>query len=383
MDEMTAVLLGLIRSGHASSRADLVRESGYARVTVTRRLEKLLTSGLVAEVGSVQEARGRPTIQLGLNADRGALLGADIGGSHARVAVLNLAGQILQVVDRDIDINAGPDAILGMVADQFTRLLQERQLTGADAWGIGIGLPGPVEQATGQVVSPPTMRGWDGADIPRFFASRFDAPVAVDKDANIMALGEFHALAEPVRDMLMLKIGMGIGAGIIAHGRILRGGQGAAGDLGHLPRPGGARCRCGQEGCAEATAGGWALAHELRARGFTQVHSSQDVLTLAQTREAAVLDLLGHAGRRLGEVLADAIGVLNPSLVIVAGNLAPAGEELIGAIRERIYELSHPLATKKLQIRLGALGADAGLLGAGRIAADAAFSGERVAALVN
>jgi predicted NBD/HSP70 family sugar kinase len=226
------------------------------------------------------------------------------------------------------------------------------------------------------------MHGWEGFRIGDEMESRTGAPVSVEKDANLLALGEYDALVHGEQDVIVLKVGMGVGAGIISHGSLLRGDQGAAGDLGHLPRHGGPSCRCGQEGCAEATAGGWAIAREL-ARDGIRVRTSQDIVQLARRRHPLVLDLLRAAGLRLGEVLADAVGILNPALIVVGGNLASSSDIMLAAIRERVYEDAHPLATRSLRIELGALGDRAGLLGAGRLAADTAFAGPRVAALVN
>ncbi len=382
MDDITATLLGLIRSGEAASRAQLVRATGLARATVAHRLDLLLAAGLVRVDALVRDTGGRPADRLVLNESRGWLLGADVGGTHIRTAVMDLQGAILDVRDHELDVDEGPERVLGLVRNDFVELLEARSANPVDAFGIAIGLPGPVEQSTGRVVSPPTMRGWDGAAVPDFFAELFAAPVVVDKDANIMAIGEHSALAQPVDDVLLLKVGMGIGAGIIANGRILRGMQGAAGDLGHLPRKGGAPCRCGQEGCAEATAGGWAIVRELHAAGRRDAVSSADLVALAQARDPLVLELLRSAGHRLGDVLADAVGVLNPGLVIVAGNLAPASDDLIAGIRERVYESSHPLATKNLSVELGLLGPDAGLTGAAVLAGDAAFAGRPLRAIV-
>jgi predicted NBD/HSP70 family sugar kinase len=195
-------------------------------------------------------------------------------------------------------------------------------------------------------------------------------------------VGEYYALDHRPEDMVLLKMGMGIGGGVIARGRILRGAQGAAGDLGHLPQRGGARCRCGQEGCAEATAGGWVIAETLRRNGFPQVHTSHDIVRLARSGEALVHELLRQAGRRLGEMLVEVIGVLNPSTIIVGGNLAPASEDLLFSLRERVRELSHPLAVRDLRIVLGSLGPDAGILGASRLAAETAFDGPVIAGLI-
>ncbi|GAA1842849.1 ROK family protein [Microbacterium koreense] len=383
IDEITAELLGLIRSGRAQSRAQLGQLSGFARATVASRLDLLLSADLVKFDEFLRGTGGRPASRLVLNARRGVLLGADIGGSHTRVAVYDLHGETLAVSDHVIDVNDGPRSVLGLVGREFDLLVSSHGFAATDVLGIAIGLPGPIEQATGRVVRPPTMRGWDGADVRGIFRRRYPrVPVAVDKDANIMAVGEYHALADPPPDVLLLKVGMGIGGGIIANGQVVRGGQGAAGDLGHLPRTGGAPCRCGQDGCAEATAGGWAIAHELRAAGFSHVRTSQDIVDLVRDGQPTAVALLHRAGQRLGEVLSEAIGVLNPSVIVVGGNLAVANDDLLNVIRHQVATHSHPLATKGLRIELGVLGRDAGIRGAGRLAADAAFEGEALAALL-
>lgn len=373
MDEIGARLVGLVRSGEAATQAQLIRASGFARATVASRLEALVASGVLVEGELVRDTGGRPAAQLMINSRRGVLLGADVGGSHARIAAFDLRGRLLEVDDHVVSITAGPDAVLGLLAGEFESLTTAHGYRHDQVRAIAVGMPGPVEQSSGRIVSPPTMPGWDGTDVRSYFAARFDAPVVVDKDANIMAIGEHRVLDDPIDDMLLLKVGMGIGGGIIANGRILRGSQGAAGDLGHLPRRGGAPCRCGQEGCAEATAGGWAIARELRDRGYPDVRTSRDIVELVRSREPLALELLRRAGLRLGEVLAEAIGVLNPSRVIIGGNLSAAGDELLAAIRERVYDQSHPLATKNLRITLGELGDDAGIMGAAELAGDAAF----------
>ena len=382
MDTTTGRLLELIRSGHAVSRAQLVQHTGLARATVTSRLERLRNAQLVVRDDVVRDTGGRPAERLVVNPGRGYLLGADIGGSHARIGLLDLNGRALDVSDHVVDIDSGPERVLEVVYQAFQAILTAHGVSTDQVFGLALGVPGPVDQRTGRVAGAPTMSGWDGFDITGYFVDRVGAPVAIEKDANIMALGEYKALGDTDPHLIVLKVGMGVGAGIIYRGRIFRGSQGAAGDLGHLPRRGGPPCRCGQEGCAEATAGGWAIAQQLRERGVAEVTSSSEIVELAQARNPVVLDLLRQAGNRLGEVLAEAVGILNPSMVIVGGNLATSSDVLLAGIRERVYEDSHPLATRNLRIELGRLGDDAGLAGAGQLAADVAFRGPRVAQLL-
>ncbi|MGF3057563.1 ROK family protein [Microbacterium sp. YY-01] len=382
MDDTTGQLLELIRSGQAVSRAQLTLQTGLARATVASRLQLLLDSGLVIRDNLVRDTGGRPAERLVINPARGYLLGADIGGSHTRIALLDLRGEVLATSDTVRDINDGPEIVLTEVCGGLEDLATNAHVPMTSVFGAAFGLPGPVEQIHGRISGAPTMHGWDGFPVIDFVQDRLGTPVAIDKDSNIMALGEYHALESPDRDLIVLKVGMGVGAGIITDGRIFRGSHGAAGDLGHLPRRGGAPCRCGQEGCAEATAGGWSIARRLREMGLSDVTTSQDIVRLANARDPATSGLLRQAGNRLGEVLCDAIGILNPSMVIVGGNLA-VSDVLLAGIRERVYEDAHPLATMALRIERGRLGDAAGLNGAGQLAAGVAFTGPRVQQLLS
>ncbi|WP_161958577.1 ROK family transcriptional regulator [Ornithinimicrobium cavernae] len=372
------ILLELLRDDTSLTRAQIVARSGLSRVTVTQRLNALVEAGYVVVQPSTARTGGRPAEVLALNPHRGRLLAADVGSSHARLGLADLTGKVVDHLDLDLNVDDGPDPVLSTLDEAFSQLLAQSNVEPATVLGVGVGMPGPVEYSTGRLVSPPTMNGWDGVDVRAHFARSFGAPVQVDKDANIIALGVQRVLDPPVEDVLVVKVGMGIGCGIISRGAILRGAHGAAGDLGHIPRPGGELCRCGQHGCAEATAGGWAIAARLRDSGHADVHSSADIVALASRRDAQALALLRAAGQRLGEVIAEAIGVVNPALVVVAGDLARAEEPLMAGVRERVYQRSHPLATRDLQIITSPLGAEAGLRGAAYLASDVALEPSRI-----
>lgn len=372
-------LLALLRHGRALTRAQIVEESHLARATVAHRLDQLTRAGFVTAASDALVTRGRPAERLRLDPSRGCLLAVDLGSSHVRVGLADLDGTVLSTHDEDIDVDAGPDVVLPRIEQLLQELLADDS---PELLGIGVGVPGPVEQSTGRLVSPPTMDGWDGIDVAARLGEHLTAPVAVDKDANIIALGVHRELRgqgdDEADDMLVVKVGMGIGAGIISRGEILRGARGAAGDLGHIPRETGPICRCGQTGCAEASSGGWALVRRLRETGRSEVRSSADLVALAHAGDAEVLALLDAAGQRIGDAVVEAVGVLNPAVVVVGGNLAEAGDVLVGRIRERVTERSHPLAARDLRIIDSPLGADAGLRGAAELAADAALSPERI-----
>jgi hypothetical protein len=182
-------LLRLIRDGEAVTRADLVRRTGLARSTVAQRLEVLLAHELVYEAGGSASTGGRPPTLLAFNQGAGLVLVADLGATHSRLVASDLAGVPLAEVTYDMDIAQGPETVLPWVHERFLDLLKDVGRAARDVRGIGVGVPGPVAFSRGEPVAPPIMPGWDGFSIPGWFAAHYDAPVLVDNDVNIMALG--------------------------------------------------------------------------------------------------------------------------------------------------------------------------------------------------
>ena len=211
----------------------------------------------------------------------------------------DLVGAPLTELALDMDIADGPDRVLAWLDERFAELLATAGKTPQDVRGIGIGVPGPVAFATGQPVNPPIMPGWDGFSIPDWFADRYPAPVLVDNDVNIMALGEHFSHWRDTDHLLFIKVGTGIGCGIVAGRLIHRGAQGAAGDIGHIRVPGNEEvlCRCGNVGCLEAIAGGRALARRLSEAGL-KAADSRDVVR-ARARRGAARRPHGARGRPL------------------------------------------------------------------------------------
>jgi predicted NBD/HSP70 family sugar kinase len=358
-------LLHLIREEVAVTRADLARVTGLARSTVAQRVDALLANGLVRDTGGSVSTGGRPPAVLAFNRDAGVVLVADLGATHARVAVSDLAGTPLAEGAADLDIALGPERVLEWVHDSFTKLLREAGRSGADVRGIGIGVPGPVEFETGHPVNPPIMPGWDDFPIPEWFDGRYGAPVLVDNDVNIMARGEHRVHWRATEHLLLIKVGTGIGCGIVADGHIHRGARGAAGDIGHIRATSSEDvvCRCGNIGCLEALAGGQALAERLAAQG-ADASRSRDVVRLVRSGHPGAIRMVRDAGRTLGEVLAGTVNFFNPAVIVIGGDIAEAHEQLLAGVREGIFSRSLPLATRDLRIVPSRLGDRAGVIGA-------------------
>jgi predicted NBD/HSP70 family sugar kinase len=372
-------LLQLISSGQATTRAGLASVTGLARSTVSQRVDALIASHLVYEAGGGTSTGGRPPVVLAFNRTAGLVLAADLGATHCRLAVADLGAHLIEETTDDLEIAKGPDHVLSWVADRFEELLARCGRSAADVRGIGIGVPGPVDFHTGQAVNPPIMPGWDGVSIPARLQARFDTPVLVDNDVNIMALGEWSTTWPEVDHLLLIKVGTGIGCGVVSRGQVHRGADGAAGDIGHIRLSGhdDAICRCGNLACVEAVAGGAALAQQLRADGF-DARSSRDVVRLATEGNAVAVRRVRAAGRLIGEVLASLVNFFNPNVVVVGGDLAEVRDQLLAGIREVVYQRSLPLATRRLQIAQSTLGDRAGAVGAAVMAVERALSPEAV-----
>ena len=376
-------MLHLIRDGEAVTRADLARRTGLARSTVAQRVDALLAHELVYEAGGSESTGGRPPTVLAFNHRAGVVLVADLGATHSRLAVSDLAGEPLAEVTRDIDIGLGPEAVLEWVQDEFTKMLRKIKRKVDDVRGIGIGVPGPVAFATGQPVSPPIMPGWDGFSIPGWFAQHYDVPVLVDNDVNIMAVGEHWTYWRDTEHLLFVKVGTGIGCGIVAGGHIHRGAQGAAGDIGHIRLTGhdDVVCRCGNIGCLEAVAGGRALAMKLTEAGI-EAKTSRDVVELVRAGNPIATRMVREAGRALGEVLAECVNIFNPSAIIIGGDLGQVHEQLLAGVREVTFRRSLPLATGELRTVASQLGDRAGVIGAAIMVLEHVLSADAIDALI-
>ncbi len=374
-----------LRDGKPRTKAELAELSSLARSTITVRVDALLASGLLAPVGEAASTGGRPPTRFALNEGGHAVLAIDLGASHAAVAVVDLAGKILEESSIESDIADGPTVVLDRVTDMANELLGKVGMKAGHVVGIGIGVPGPVEHSTGRPANPPIMPGWHEFDIPAHLSREFPVPVLVDNDVNVMALGE-HVSAWPDEEhLLYVKVATGIGAGIISNRRLTRGARGTAGDLGHVRVADASEtvvCRCGNIGCLEAVAAGPAVAARLQTAGL-DISSSQDVVDAVLHGDVTAIQEVREAGRSIGSVLATCVSLLNPSVIVIGGSLSRAGEYLIAGVREVVYQRSLPLATSQLRIVATTTGQRAGILGAAALVLDEVLSPQAVVALVD
>lgn len=378
-------LLELVRSGRAITRGALQQATGLSRATVGQRLDRLFRAGWLREGagGPVDSPLGgRPSITLEFDDSHAVILAADLDTRHARAAVLSLTGEILAEHSGTLVIEDGPEVVLGELGHWFAELLEKAGHRADEVCGIGLAVPGPVDSETGRVVQPPIMPGWDGYDIrgrlSRAFTEHTGAsavPVLVDNDANLMAYGEQRTGHPDCSAFVLIKVSTGIGAGVVVDGSIFRGADGGAGDIGHIRVGAEALCRCGSYGCLAAVASGGAVARRLAEAGVPAA-SGSDVRDLLASGHPEAAALAREAGRRVGDVLATVVTLLNPGVLMIAGDLA--GTPFLTGVRELLYQRALPRSTAHLDVVTSRLGERAGLVGAGALVVEHLYAPERV-----
>lgn len=372
----------LIRDREATTRSDIGRITGLSRTAVTLRVGQLLDHGLVVERAEGSSTGGRPPVRLQFHAEGGVVLAAALGASRAQVAVCDLAGRVLAETGLSVDLTEGPESVLTSAVKHLDNLLAEAGRDEKDIRGIGVSVPSAIDVGTGRSVSPSVQPGWSDVVIPDYFTSRFPVPVRVDNDVNVLALAE-HKMYAGVDDMLVIKASTGIGAAILAGGRLQRGAAGASGEIGHIKvcGGGGVLCRCGNQDCLEAVASGWALMRQMSERG-RPVADTRAIAELVRAGDPDALRLVREAGRRIGEVVAGAVNLLNPAMIIIGGDLAHAFEPLVAGMRELIYQRSTALATRSLRIEPSVLHEQAGVSACAVMVLDDVLSSGAVDALI-
>ena len=370
-------LLWLVRTGRARTRGELQSYTGLSRSTVTQRLDVLRTAGYLRACGVEESTGGRPAELLEVDTAHGVVLVADLGGNHARAAVVDLGGQPLAEEHEPIKIATGPDAVLSWIDGAFRRVLARTGWDAERVRGIGVSVPGPVEVDAGMVTQPPIMPGWDGYPIAERLRRSWDRPVHVDNDANLMALAEQTVHYPDCPSLVLVKVATGISAGVVIEGRVYRGIDGGAGDIGHirLYEHREARCECGLYGCLAAVASGLALAQRLTASG-TPTSSGAELVERIRSGHAEAVHLARTAGKLVGEVLSTVVCMVNPAVLVIAGDLADI--HFVTGVREVLYQSALPRSTRHLEVTASRLGARSAVLGGYAMVVDQLYAPDAV-----
>jgi glucokinase-like ROK family protein len=352
------------------TRVDLAKQMNLTRAAVSAIVNDLLACGVIQESTNRVSSTGRPPIVLEINPKRGYVAGVDMGATHLTVMIANSAAHILEEKEIPFDIGQGPETCLEQADTLLRELLEKARLQIGDILAVGVGVPGPIVAEAGMVLSPPIMPGWDRFPIRSTLEKRWGCAVALNNDAELGAVGEWaYGAGRSVRNLAYIKVGTGVGAGLLLEGHIYRGATGSAGEIGHITiDENGRLCNCGNRGCLETVAGGIGIAQIAReavqSKKVTQLASiaplehltAQDVATAARRGDLVAQQILAQAGAYLGIAVAGLVNLINPDMVVVGGGVAQIGDLLLEQIRLAVKKRSLPAAAQKVQITTALLG---------------------------
>jgi len=369
--------LDLIRfSMGGIARVDLARELNLTRAAVTSIIQDLSKAGLVREVGS--QPSGRKPVVLEINPNFGKVIGIDLGATHMTLIVANCAGQVIREVETPLEINDGPQICLAHVLDQVHRVLDDLNIPLSAVKAVGMGVPGPVVSEKGLVSSPPIMPNWDNFPIRDYMVEQLGVPVALGNDAELGALGEWaYGAGRGEKVLAYIKVGTGIGAGLLIDGKVFHGATGTAGEIGHIviDRKG-PKCTCGNYGCLEAYAGGRAIAR--RAQDFVSKNQrsrlaeiqpveairAKDVIAAARRGDLAAQQIIKEVGYAVGSALSSLVNLFNPSMIVVGGQVSQCGDLFLEPMRKAVDEKSLRVAADHVCIAAAYLGRRSSGIGA-------------------
>jgi predicted NBD/HSP70 family sugar kinase len=363
-------VIDALRRVGTASRSELARATGLSRTTVSTVVSDLQERGLVveqaAEDAPVQAGRGRPPVLVRLDVAAGAALGVAFSHADVRVAVADLSSSVLAEQQRECDVaNRPAEAAFAVASELVDAAIAE---AGVERWrlvGCTVGVPAPLDRASGVVAAPVILPGWADVPVAGLLSEQLDLAVHVDNDANLGAVGEqFFGAARGMDDFVYVKLSTGVGSALVLDRRVYRGATGVAGELGHVQvQDDGEVCRCGQRGCVGPFASTDGLLRLLAATHGPEL-TIEDVLELLASGDLGTRRVVNDAGRSLGRVLADLCNHLNPAGIVLGGELSAAGEPLLAGIRESVDRYALPAAADAVRIAAGELGPRAEVLGA-------------------
>ncbi|MEU2432411.1 ROK family transcriptional regulator [Streptomyces sp. NPDC007861] len=352
-----------VRMAGSLTQAEIARSTGLSAATVSNIVRELKDGGTVDVTPT--SAGGRRARSVSLSGDAGIVIGVDFGHTHLRVAIGNLAHQVLAEESEPLDVDASAAEGFGRAEQLVKRLIETTGIGQDKVIGVGLGVPGPIDLESGTLGSTAILPGWSGINPADELSRRLGVPVYVDNDANLGALGELvWGSGRGVRDLAYIKVAGGVGAGLVIQGQIYRGPGGTAGEIGHITLDeSGPVCRCGNRGCLETFAAAPYVLPLLRPSHGPDL-TMERVVQLAREGDPGCRRVVADVGRHIGSGVANLCNLLNPSRVVLGGNLAEAGELVLAPIRDSVSRYAIPSAARQLSVLPGALGGRAEVLGA-------------------
>ncbi len=351
------------------SRAELAQRMDLSRAAMTLIVNDLLDSKVIHETELRTKKNGRPPIILEVNSTRGLVMGIDMGASHISIILTDFGAQVIDEIEVPFSIADGPELCIRQADTLVSNLLKKNNATLQDIYAIGLGVPGPIDSQAGMVYAPPLMPGWDGYPIQQYLQEKWGLPVSLNNDSELGALGEWaYGVGRGENHLAYIKVGSGVGSGLLLNGQIYHGATGSAGEIGHLTIvENGPLCDCGNSGCLETLAGGKAIARQAReailsgqrtlltGMGPIELLTARDVTSAARRGDLVSQNIIASAGHYLGIAIAGLVNLFNPQTIVVGGGVAQVGDLLLQPIRDTVTQRSLKASARTVKINTAVL----------------------------
>lgn len=372
-----------IRAEGSISRAALVRATGLSATTISSIASELLKSGYITETGEGKSSGGRRPILLAFQPDQKMVIGIDLGASHITTALTNLQGKIKGIQSKKFNASEDPEGAIEHIRQEAKTLLHQESREPNRVLGIGIAAPAPLEGEKLDMLSPVILPQWEGIRLVEKIEAASGLPVYIDNDANAGAIAEkWWGSGRGVSNLVYIKLGTGVGAGLIINDKIFKGTGGTAGEIGHTTiNIKGPMCRCGNRGCLESYVSNLAILAETKKRleDYPASNLHQKDLTIERFVEAAqegdeiAVDIIVSAGKNLGIAIANLLNLVNPELIILGGDIVEVGELFVDAVRSTAFNRSISKAANEVTIKISEFKQDSIVVGAATLAIYHAF----------
>jgi predicted NBD/HSP70 family sugar kinase len=382
-------ILFLIKDHGSLSQAQISKLSGYSRSTVSINCEKLLQHEIIAVDPSTQHKK--KNIAYSLNKDLGLVIGIGMGGTTCRIGIYTVLNELIEIIRFPIDLVRGPEATLLLICETIDKLLKTHASKNRPLLGIGLGIPSPVKYEDGVAFHPAFMPGWHLFKLKEYFHERYNCPVYVDNEVNAMALEEYYSTVNrSFNTLLCIKIGTGIGAGIIINGEIYRGENGGGGNIGHIPTDSSNKqCACGKVGCIECVASVPAIIesalegreehqNSLLNKIDAQTITLQDIKQCADQGDRLSLKIIEEAGTRVGELIGKMSIFLDPGVIRISGRATVLGPNYLYYIRHAIQSQAAPWIGPEFKIDFSELTEDSAATGVTRLCINELFKNQLI-----
>jgi N-acetylglucosamine repressor len=384
-------VLRLVRERSEISRSDIAAHLSLDKKTVSHLVDELLEQSLIASAGFKDSKAGRRQELLALNGGHSNYIGIDLGGTHIIGIRADLNGRILDRVFFEIRPGLPVDIILDQMKTICAALMKSTNRT-ADVRAFGICAPGFMNPSTGASIVAENIPGWKNVKLREIFEQEFALPVVTEDSSRAYALAELRlGEGRGKKDFLLIDLGYGIGMALVIGDQVYSGAGNKAGEIGHnVAIADGHQCACGNRGCLETVASGRAIARD-GALGIQEGKSellkglthgkadsvtAQDVAMAASMEDAFSIGILQNAGRYVGIALANAVSLLNPSLVFLGGGLIASNRIMEASIKDALGNHAMPGLLEDMEIRVSKLGMDGSALGSVCLATDSLFQEE-------